>query len=99
MPELIPLNIIIADRSYRIKALATDEEVIRKTVKLINDKIIEFKTMFSGRDMQDYIAMVIIWHATQVLSDKSSNMIADLEITEGLRKLDDVLNKVVFNQS
>jgi cell division protein ZapA len=99
MSELIPLNIVIADRSYRIKALATDEEVIRKTVKLINDKIVEFKTMFSGKDTQDYIAMVIIWHATQVLSESSSNLMAEAEIMEGLKKLDDVLNKVVFNQS
>ena len=40
MADLIPVNIVIADRTYRIKTLAKDEEVIRKTVKLINDKII-----------------------------------------------------------
>ena len=39
MNELIPINIIIADRSYRIKTKPSDEEVIRKTVKLINDKV------------------------------------------------------------
>jgi cell division protein ZapA len=65
MEELIPVNIVIADRTYRIKTLSKDEEVIRKTVKIINDKVIEFKTQFAGKDMQDYIAMVIIWYATQ----------------------------------
>jgi cell division protein ZapA len=65
MAELIPVNIVIGDRTYRIKTNPEDEEVIRKTVKTINDKIIEFKTQFAGQDMQDYIAMVIIWYATQ----------------------------------
>ena len=64
--NLVPLNVLIGDRTYRIKSLAEDEEQIRKSLKMINDKIIEFKTNFSGKDMQDYIAMVLIWYATQV---------------------------------
>ena len=63
--QLIPATIIIADRSYRIKIQSKDEEVVRKTVKTINDKIIEFKTMFSGKDMQDYVAMALVWYATE----------------------------------
>lgn len=66
--NLVPLNVLIGDRTYRIKSLAEDEEQIRKTLKMINDKIIEFKTNFSGKDMQDYVAMVLIWYATQVKS-------------------------------
>ena len=63
--QLIPINILIGDRTYRIKSLAKDEEIIRKTLKVINDKIIEFKTQFAGKDMQDYIAMVLVWFATE----------------------------------
>ena len=44
MSELIAISAIIADRSYRIKINPEDEEVVRKTLKTINDKIIEFKT-------------------------------------------------------
>ncbi|MET0243043.1 MAG: cell division protein ZapA [Flavitalea sp.] len=66
MDNLIPVNIVIADRSYRIRIEPGDEEVVRKTIKLINDKIIEFKTQFAGKDMQDYISMVVLWYATDV---------------------------------
>ena len=92
MSELIPVNIVIGDRTYRIKTLSKDEEVIRKTVKLINDKIIEFKTQFAGQDMQDYIAMVIIWYATEAASGEieSSN---SGNINEGLKKLEEQLDK------
>ena len=63
--ELIPLNLLIGDRTYRVRISPTDEEVVRKTVKTINDKLIEFKTQFAGKDMQDYIAMVLVWFATE----------------------------------
>ena len=78
MPDqLIPINILIGDRTYRIKSLPEDEEVIRKTLKIINDKIIEFKTQFAGKDMQDYIAMVLIWYATQAASAGNNQQIED----------------------
>ncbi len=63
--SLIPLNILIGDRTYRIKALPEDEEMIRGTLKIINEKILEFRTQYAGKDMQDYISMVLIWYATQ----------------------------------
>jgi hypothetical protein len=63
--ELIPTNLLIGDRTYRVRILPKDEEVVRRTMKTVNDKLIEFKTMFAGKDMQDYIAMVLIWLATE----------------------------------
>jgi Cell division protein ZapA len=65
MQDLIPINVVIGDRTYRVKIYPSDEETVRKTLKIINDKIIEYKTQFSGKDMQDYIAMVVLWYATQ----------------------------------
>lgn len=65
MEDLVAINILLGDRTYRIKIDPKDEETVRKAVKLINDKVTEFKTMFAGKDMQDYIAMVLIWFATQ----------------------------------
>lgn len=65
MSELIPVTVIIADRSYRIRIQPKDEEVLRKTIKSINEKILEFKIQFAGKDMQDYVAMVLMWFATE----------------------------------
>lgn len=91
MSNLIPVNIIIGDRSYRIKTEPEDEEAIRKTVKLINEKIIEFKTQFAGKDMQDYIAMVLIWYATQTGGDK--DLAASKELSAALLKMEELLDK------
>lgn len=92
MAELIPVNIVIADRNYRIKTSPEDEEIIRKTTKTINDKIIEYKTQFAGRDMQDYIAMVIIWYATLAAAETGKNIPGD-ELSESLHKLEHLIDK------
>lgn len=51
MSELIPVNIVIADRSYRLRIQSEDEEAVRKTAALINDKIAEFRSNLAGKDM------------------------------------------------
>ena len=91
--ELIPVNIVVGDRTYRIKTLPGEEEVIRRTLKNINDKIIEFKTQFAGKDMQDYIAMVMIWYATQATADKDP--LIEKEMSAALSKMEEQLDKVL----
>jgi cell division protein ZapA len=93
MSELIPINLVIGDRTYRIKTLPKDEEVIRHTIKIINDKIIEFKTQFAGKDMQDFIAMVMIWYATQGIQE--SNPAVEKAITDALLKMELQIDKVL----
>ena len=92
--QLIPLNILIGDRTYRIKALPKDEEHIRKTLKTINDKILEFKTQFAGKDMQDYIAMVLIWYATQLNSSVNNDEL-EKQFSAALLKMEEQIDKVL----
>jgi cell division protein ZapA len=65
MEEMIPVNIVIADRNYRIRVEKKDEEKVRKTAQLINQKITEFKVQFAGKDMQDFVSMALLWFATE----------------------------------
>lgn len=93
MQALIPINIIIGDRSYRIRIKPEDEGAVRGTLKTINDKIIEFKSQFGGKDMQDYASMVILWYATQ--SNPQSGMDSSPEFTDTLQKLEEQLDKIL----
>ena len=98
MSELIPINIVIADRTYRIRTNSSDEEIIRKTVNMINQKIIEFKTQFAGKDMQDYIAMVIIWYATQNAGGEGNSML-NQEMAATLTKMESQISAALQNTS
>ncbi|MBN8859430.1 MAG: cell division protein ZapA [Sphingobacteriales bacterium] len=93
MQTLIPINVPVGDRTYRIKITPEDEEQVRKTIKTINEKIIEYKTEFAGKDMQDYISMVVLWYATQLQSGSSSMLEKDFE--EALSKMEGQLNKAL----
>jgi hypothetical protein len=93
MEELIPLNLVIGDRTYRVKVAPKDEEVVRKTIKIINDKLIEFKMQFAGKDMQDYIAMVVLWYATQSQAGGGSGESA--ELAKMLQKMDAQLDQAL----
>lgn len=95
MQELIPINIVIGDRTYRVKVSPKDEEMVRKTAKVINDKVVEFKTSFAGKDMQDYISMVLIWYATQASDNKNSIPDGDKPLSEDLQKIESLLDKLV----
>ena len=92
MDNLIPITIIIGDRNYRIKAEPKDEQVIRKTLKTINEKIVEFKTQFVGKDMQDYVSMVLIWYATE-LAEKETPVVETQHLTDRLTTMEKMLNE------
>lgn len=98
MSELIPVNIVIADRSYRLKINAADEEMVRKTANLINDKITEFRAQFAGKDMQDYVSMVLLWFATD---NKHSGMeqVKWQELSEKLSSIEKMLDKSIAEGS
>ncbi len=91
MPELIPTNLVIGDRTYRVRIQPQDEEVVRRTIKRVNDKLIEFKTMFAGKDMQDYIAMVLIWLATEQGTPEAAVAVQTEQVSAQLRALEKLI--------
>ncbi len=95
MDQLIPINVLIGDRTYRVRIEPAGEEVVRKTIKLINDKILEFKTQFAGKDMQDYIAMVVPWYATQQKAPDNQVSPDSIEAGEQLGAMERMLDRVL----
>jgi len=93
MQDLLTINVVIGDRTYRIKIEPKDEEVVRRTLKAINDKIIEYKTQFAGRDMQDYIAMVLLWYATQAMPGTQAGLNAP--VVDALSRIEQQLDKAL----
>lgn len=91
MNELIAISALIGDRTYRIKINPADEEVVRKTLKTINEKILEFKTHFAGKDMQDYIAMVLIWYATEQ-HNSAATLVNNENLTEKLLSIEKMID-------
>lgn len=92
--ELIPVNVTIGDRSYRLKLNPADEEVIRKSVKIINDKLVEYKSNLAGKDMQDYVSMVLLWLASQQQTG-SFSVVQDKDAQQELQHINTILQKAL----
>ena len=98
MSELLPLSAVIGDRTYRIKVEPSDEAAVRQTLKLINDKIVELKSIYVGKDMQDYISMTLLWFATQPGSTANNNhgstteQASNDELKKGLQLLEQLID-------
>ncbi len=92
--ELNAINVVIADRTYRLKIDPADEETIRKQLKIINDKILDFRTNFAGKDMQDYVSMVLLWFATEV-QKPLPEAVALEDVTQQLTQIEQQIDKVL----
>ena len=63
MSELsIKLN--IANRVYPLTIKREEEEAIRKTARMINDKIKEYESDYAVKDKQDLLAMCALEYGT-----------------------------------
>jgi hypothetical protein len=90
MDQPIPINLVIGDRTYRVRINAADEEKVRKLIKLINERVLEFKYNFAGKDMQDYIAMVLLWFVTE---QQGGAVSPDLDkVSEELKAIENLLD-------
>ena len=94
MVDTIIINVIIGDRNFRLKANRSDEEIVRKTVKMVNDKVMEYKAKFAGKDMQDYISMALLWLATEQ-NKAGVFMIEQQETNTKLNQLENKLDQLL----
>jgi len=95
MNDLIPINVTIADRTYRVRLSPDEEGVVRSSVKLINDKIAEFKLIYAGKDVQDYISMVLLWFATEQTKPGNNTVAATEDTAKQLNHINATLDKLL----
>lgn len=84
----IHINVVLADRPYRIKIKSDEEEIVRKAAKLINDKVKEYQQLFSSKDKQDFLAMIAIQNTVESLkvgtgdTENGTNLLVTQKIEE-----------------
>ena len=88
MQNFIPINIVLAGRTYRLKIKTEDEEKVRAMAKKLNEQLTVFKTEYAGKDMQDYLAMVLLWHVSEKLESPPAHEAHIIEL-DNIEKLID----------
>ena len=80
--DTLSIKLKIADREYPLKVAYDEEEHIRKTARILNEKLKEYRENFGIEDKQDLLAMV----AFEILVDKLNLDAEKDELFSGINK-------------
>ncbi len=78
MDDKLSININIADRLYPLRVDRKEEEDIRKAAKIINEKVVQYKQKYAGKDFQDCLAMATLQFVIQKFDTEKRIDIAPL---------------------
>jgi cell division protein ZapA len=90
--ETVNMNVTIAERSYPLKVLKSEEEKISKAAKLVNERISEYRQNFKGNDKQDYLAMCLLNFAVENLNTQSEKQQSYRSIEDKISELEQMLS-------
>lgn len=91
MAEALNINILIAGRPFKLKVSADEETYVRQAAKIINDKIAEYQQTLLNRDKQDFLSMICLQFATEVLQNR--NKLTNASIDKKLDQLEATLDQ------
>lgn len=89
------IEVLIAGRKYPLKIHVGENGNVQRVVALINDKLNEFATHYSGKDRQDYLAMLVLMLATENEALKSGSIQHKNDESEQLSELNHLLEAVL----
>jgi cell division protein ZapA len=90
--NLISISVWLAGRSYRIRIKPDEENAVRLAVKQADEKILELKTTYAGKDEQDFIAMCLLSYAADSAIDVLNHPLLQEELKAMGNKIDTALN-------
>ena len=88
---MININVVIADRPYRLKIKALEEQQVRDAAKQINKKVKEFQQVFNTKDKQDYLAMIALQNTVEGAKASSKTLSEDSPLHHKIEELDQLL--------
>ena len=89
----ITINIVIADKSYKLTVSRADEGKVRKAASLINERIKSYSSHYAFKDMQDLLAMTALQFATSTVNYESELAYRDQDLGKKLQDLDALLSE------
>jgi len=91
--DLLSITVWLAGRSYRLRIKPEEESAVRKAVKLADDKVVEMKLHYAGKDDQDFIAMSLLTYAADNAIESFNNPLMQEELNKLSKKIDKVVGK------
>lgn len=93
MSDEMHINVVIADRPYRLKIKPEEEETVRKAARTINDRVKEYQQAFLSKDKQDFLAMIALQNTVEALKYKDAIPAEGSPLTEKITQLEELLQR------
>tara|TARA_Y100001935_G_C17062372_1_gene387417 strand:+ start:283 stop:582 length:300 start_codon:yes stop_codon:yes gene_type:complete len=97
METKIKIKVKIADRIYPLTIQPEQEEVIRSSVKKIDQMIKQLEESYAVRDKQDVLAMCSLQYATKLIQRNNLNNIKDHENLKKLSNINELIKEHIAN--
>jgi len=88
------ITVLIGGRPYPLKIQSSNESVIRRIVKDVNDRVNKFQLSYPNRDKQDCLAMTALALAVD-LGKALEAATHDPQLPEQLEELDQLLDQLL----
>ena len=97
MENKIKIKVNIADRIYPLTIRPEQEEVIRLSVKKIDQMIKQLEQSYAVRDKQDVLAMCSLQYATKLIQKNNSEDDRNKEDLKNISNLNELIKEHIAN--
>ena len=97
METKIKIKVKIADRVYPLTIQPEQEEVIRSSVKKIDQMIKQLEESYAVRDKQDVLAMCFLQYATKLIQKNNSEDDRNNEDLKNISNLNELIKEHIAN--
>jgi cell division protein ZapA len=97
MENKIKIKVNIADRIYPLTIRPEQEEVIRLSVKKIDQMIKQLEQSYAVRDKQDVLAMCSLQYATKLIQKNNSEDDRNKENLKNISNLNELIKEHIAN--
>ncbi len=92
----VRIEIDIANRKYKVNISENDREIFNKASEIVNETLKRYASMYSYKDDQDLLAMVLLQYMTSYIRLQQKNVESDnKEIENRLTELDKYLTEIL----
>lgn len=99
MEDKFSIRVNVADRYYPLKIDRSDEEKIRKAARMINEKVVQYKSRYTDKDkdLQDFLAMAALQFVIKLIERENHFEVAP--IVDELNELDEWLDEYLVKSN
>ncbi|MGN0033545.1 MAG: cell division protein ZapA [Candidatus Limimorpha sp.] len=89
----IRVDVKVAGRNYRLTIDSADEAKVRRAADMINDRVMEYKKIYTDKDYLSLVSMACIQFATSVVKYENDSAFKDQYLDKQLDVIDVLLTE------